>query len=125
MFIDRASRRGARRAPRVTPRHPAYNGTSRRDRPPDPDRSSMRDAMTRIMNSPSIHERSTASSVSVSGPGDWRQRLAMLTEMMREMSLQDDPQAMVRSHGERVRRLWIGDPQRGSDAMQPGCIGDA
>jgi len=74
--------------------------------------------MTRIMNPPSIHERSTAFSVSESGPGDWRQRLAMITEMMREMSLQDDPQAMVRSYGERVRRLmpsdgWVSLSRRG------------
>ncbi len=77
--------------------------------------------MTRIMNAPSIHDRSTASSVAVSGPGDWRQRLAMITEMMREMSLQDDPQAMVRSYGERVRKLmpsdaWVSLSRRGLDA---------
>gem|GEM_PF-2131618 len=81
--------------------------------------------MARIMNPHTIAEQFTAPSISESGPGNWRQRLAMIAEMMREMSLQGDPQAMVRSYGERVRRLWIGDAQRGSDAMQPGCIGDA
>ena len=74
--------------------------------------------MARIMNPPTIAEQLTAPSIAESGPGDWRQRLAMITEMMREMSLQDDPQAMVRSYGERVRRLmpsdgWVSLSRRG------------
>ena len=41
--------------------------------------------------------------------GDWRQRLAQIVEMMREMSRQTDPQEMVRSYGERVRLLLPSD----------------
>ena len=37
--------------------------------------------------------------------GDWRQRLALIVETMREMSRQTDPQAMVRAYGERIREL--------------------
>jgi len=39
------------------------------------------------------------------GPGDWRRTLDQIVETMREMSLQDDPQAMVRSYGARMRRF--------------------
>jgi sigma-B regulation protein RsbU (phosphoserine phosphatase) len=41
--------------------------------------------------------------------GDWRQRLGLIVEMMREMSLQTDPQEMVRSYAERVRQLLPSD----------------
>src|SRR5947207_3214259 len=37
--------------------------------------------------------------------GDWRKRLGVIVEMMREMSLQTDPQAMVRAYGGRIRQL--------------------
>jgi sigma-B regulation protein RsbU (phosphoserine phosphatase) len=37
--------------------------------------------------------------------GDWEQRLAHIVETMREMSRQDDPQAMVRAYGARMRQL--------------------
>ena len=36
---------------------------------------------------------------------DWRHRLDLIIEMMREMSLQTDPQAMVRAYGERIRQI--------------------
>jgi sigma-B regulation protein RsbU (phosphoserine phosphatase) len=42
------------------------------------------------------------------GPGnadDWRQRLALIVTTMREMSLQTDPQAMVRAYGTRMQQL--------------------
>lgn len=39
------------------------------------------------------------------GNDDWQQRLALIVEMMRDMSRQTDPQEMVRAYGERVRRL--------------------
>ncbi len=32
-------------------------------------------------------------------PGDWQEQLAFIVEAMGEMSLQSDPQAMVRSYG--------------------------
>jgi sigma-B regulation protein RsbU (phosphoserine phosphatase) len=51
----------------------------------------------------------SGSPVSVFGEGDWRYRLAQLTDLMREMSLQDDPQAMVRTYGERTRKLFPND----------------
>ena len=35
----------------------------------------------------------------------WQQRLAIVVDMMREVSRQTDPQAMVRAFGERVRKL--------------------
>ncbi len=74
--------------------------------------------MAQIMNATSVPELSAASLDAVSGPEGWRQRLTMITEMMREMSLQDDPQAMVRNYGERVRRLmprddWLALSRRG------------
>lgn len=41
--------------------------------------------------------------------GDWQERLTEVVEMMREMSLQTDPQEMVRAYAERVRRLLPSD----------------
>jgi len=38
------------------------------------------------------------------GSSDWRQTLDHIVETMREMSLQDDPQAMVRAYARQVRR---------------------
>lgn len=38
--------------------------------------------------------------------GDWQQRLALVTETMRDMSRQTDPQEMVRAYGERIRPLF-------------------
>jgi len=40
-----------------------------------------------------------------SGSGDWRRTLDHIVETMREMSLQDDPQAMVRAYANRMRRF--------------------
>src|SRR5947209_16259099 len=40
---------------------------------------------------------------------DWRKRLAVIVEMMRDMSRQTDPQEMVRSYGEKVRLLLPSD----------------
>jgi sigma-B regulation protein RsbU (phosphoserine phosphatase) len=37
--------------------------------------------------------------------GDWRQRLEIVVETMRELSRQTDPQAMVRAYGSRIRQL--------------------
>src|SRR5207248_2530165 len=37
--------------------------------------------------------------------GNWQERLAFIDQMMRAMSLEDDPQTMVRSYGTRVRQL--------------------
>jgi sigma-B regulation protein RsbU (phosphoserine phosphatase) len=39
------------------------------------------------------------------GSDDWRRTLDHIVETMREMSLQDDPQAMVRAYGSRIRRF--------------------
>jgi len=39
------------------------------------------------------------------GTGDWRQSVKLIDETMREMSLQTDPQAMVRAYGKRVRQM--------------------
>lgn len=36
---------------------------------------------------------------------DWRERLALIVDMMRDMSRHTDPQEMVRSYGERIARL--------------------
>ena len=75
--------------------------------------------MTRIMT-PSVANGSPSSrgSVSVFGEGDWQFRLAQITEMMREMSMQDDPQAMVRTYAERARKImpsdrWLSLSRRG------------
>lgn len=38
-------------------------------------------------------------------PDDWQERLAIIVEMMRDMSRQTDPQAMVRSYRDRVRQI--------------------
>jgi sigma-B regulation protein RsbU (phosphoserine phosphatase) len=74
--------------------------------------------MTHIMTSDPLVEPSLASAVSVLGPGDWRSRLAVITAMMREMSLQDDPQSMVRTYGSRMRTImpsdrWLSLSRRG------------
>jgi sigma-B regulation protein RsbU (phosphoserine phosphatase) len=50
--------------------------------------------------------------------GDWEERLATVVATMKEMSLQDDPQAVVRSYGARMRELlpvdrWISLSRRG------------
>lgn len=42
-------------------------------------------------------------------PVPWQERLDEVVAMMREMSRQTEPQAMVRAYGERVRRLIAGD----------------
>jgi sigma-B regulation protein RsbU (phosphoserine phosphatase) len=44
---------------------------------------------------------------------DWRQRLALIVETMREMSRQTDPQAMVRAYAEKVRLLLPADRRLG------------
>jgi phosphoserine phosphatase RsbU/P len=38
--------------------------------------------------------------------GHWKERLAIILDMMREMSLQTDPQEMVRAYGQKVSKLW-------------------
>jgi len=38
--------------------------------------------------------------------GDWKQRLALVIDTMRDMSRQTDPQEMVRAYGERIRPLF-------------------
>ncbi len=45
-----------------------------------------------------------AGKVFFSVDGDWRESLNSIVETMREMSLQDDPQAMVRAYGQQMRR---------------------
>jgi sigma-B regulation protein RsbU (phosphoserine phosphatase) len=40
---------------------------------------------------------------------DWRQRLSLIVEMMRHMSLQTDPQEMVRTYAARIRQLLPSD----------------
>lgn len=37
--------------------------------------------------------------------GDWQERMSLIVETMREMSLQTDPQAMVRAYAARVRQM--------------------
>jgi sigma-B regulation protein RsbU (phosphoserine phosphatase) len=44
---------------------------------------------------------------------DWRKRLALIVETMREMSRQTDPQAMVRAYAEKVRLLLPADRRLG------------
>ncbi|MGE3818501.1 MAG: PP2C family protein-serine/threonine phosphatase [Isosphaeraceae bacterium] len=41
--------------------------------------------------------------------GNWRARLAFVTEMLREMSRETDPQAMVRAYGRKIRTLMTTD----------------
>jgi phosphoserine phosphatase RsbU/P len=53
--------------------------------------------------------------------GAWQERLAFIAEMMRDMSVQSDPHAMVKSYGKRVRKLmpaarWMSLSRRGLDA---------
>ena len=55
--------------------------------------------------------------------GDWQARLAMIDEAMREMSLQDDPQSMVKSYGSRIRKMmpaggWMSLSRRGLEPPQ-------
>lgn len=37
--------------------------------------------------------------------GDWQQRLALIVDIMRDMSRHNDPQEMVRAYGERMRHF--------------------
>jgi sigma-B regulation protein RsbU (phosphoserine phosphatase) len=60
-------------------------------------------AMSELASSEVLSNPSIGSFVSVLGPGDWRVRLALIAEMMREMSLNADPESMVRTYGERMR----------------------
>jgi sigma-B regulation protein RsbU (phosphoserine phosphatase) len=46
----------------------------------------------------------TATALDTTGD-DWQERLAFIVETMRDMSLQTDPQAMVRAYGIRMRQL--------------------
>ncbi len=53
--------------------------------------------------------------------GDWEERLATVVTTMSEMSLQDDPQAVVRAYGARMRELlpvdrWLSISRRGLEA---------
>jgi phosphoserine phosphatase RsbU/P len=53
--------------------------------------------------------------------GDWQERLAFIDQMMRDMSLEEDPQTMVRSYGSRVRKLmpagrWMSLSRRGLES---------
>lgn len=53
--------------------------------------------------------------------GEPRQRLAFIVDLLREMSLHDDPQAMVRSYGARMRELrpiagWLAISRRGLES---------
>lgn len=41
--------------------------------------------------------------------GDWRQRMAMVVDTLREMSVHTEPEAMVRSYGARMRNLLATD----------------
>ncbi len=43
------------------------------------------------------------------GPGEWQHRLSLVVQTMREMSLQTDPQAMVRSYIKRMSSLLPSD----------------
>lgn len=52
------------------------------------------------------------------GASDWRERLAEVAELMREMSTHTDPQEMVRAYGRRVRQImpadrWVSISRRG------------
>ncbi len=52
-------------------------------------------------------QTSEQTSTDLFGPraGNWRQRLAEVVSMMREMSVQTDPQKMVHAYGARLRRM--------------------
>jgi sigma-B regulation protein RsbU (phosphoserine phosphatase) len=45
------------------------------------------------------------SSAELPKTGDWQERLFLIEDLMRDMSRHTDPQAMVRSYGERMRQL--------------------
>jgi len=77
--------------------------------------------MTQLITSEAFTDQSIGSFVSVLGPGDWRVRLAFIAEMMREMSLNADPESMVRTYGERMRTImpsscWLSLSRRGLEA---------
>lgn len=60
-------------------------------------------------------------SVSLLQPVDWRKRLDIIVDTMREMSRQTDPQAMVRAYASRIRQILPADrfvavSRRGLDA---------
>ena len=77
--------------------------------------------MSQLMPSELLAGQSIGSFVSVLGPEDWRVRLAFIAEMMREMSLNADPESMVRTYGERMRTImpssrWLALSRRGLEA---------
>jgi sigma-B regulation protein RsbU (phosphoserine phosphatase) len=53
---------------------------------------------------PSRRRRMSADNTDRPG-GDWQSRLALIVDMMRDISRQTDPQEMVRSYGKRLRQL--------------------
>src|SRR4051812_16231902 len=76
--------------------------------------------MSPILAAESQHRGSASS---VFGDEGWQHRLAQIAEMMREMSLQEDPQSMVRTYGARVRKLlptdrWVSISRRGLEPPQ-------
>jgi sigma-B regulation protein RsbU (phosphoserine phosphatase) len=81
----------------------------------------MNDAMAQLISSEAFTDRSMGSFVSVLGPGDWQVRLAFIAEIMREMSLNTDPESMVRTYGERMRTImpssrWLSLSRRALEA---------
>jgi sigma-B regulation protein RsbU (phosphoserine phosphatase) len=52
------------------------------------------------------HAYNGCMSASATDNGDWKQRLDLIVETMRDMSRQTDPQEMLRAYGERIRPLF-------------------
>jgi sigma-B regulation protein RsbU (phosphoserine phosphatase) len=57
-----------------------------------------------IARIPSMNDTATPKTTAES-PENWRERLAIVVQTMREISRETDPQAMVRAYGTRVRQL--------------------
>ena len=59
----------------------------------------------------------------MSTPDEWQERMRFIVQTMREMSLQVDPQAMVRAYGARMRQImpadrWISLSRRDLESPQ-------
>ncbi len=73
-----------------------------------------------MLTHPGSLTMSTGSGLFDGGSHDWRRALRHIDETMRDMSLHEDPQAMVRAYAQRIRKLqaidsWVSLSRRGLD----------
>jgi sigma-B regulation protein RsbU (phosphoserine phosphatase) len=77
--------------------------------------------MSHVITPPDTSKESPDASPVLLARGDWRRRLAVIADLMRDMSLQENPQDMARTYGERTRKMmptdrWMSLSRRGLEA---------